>query len=147
MHCLRLLFGCWILGRFELRQPQYLPIKIPFFSHLFFPIFPIHKMGTPHHKPSHRFSHRSPHRFPHRSPMLRVTIHCPMTRRPSCSIHAAIRRREFMSGSLKTALEPLVIVTRSFPSRTMPSVDLHTYLRLWPNLGDLVDPLARIFSR
>ena len=33
----------------ELRQPQYLPIKIPFFSHLFFPIFPIHKMGTPHH--------------------------------------------------------------------------------------------------
>jgi hypothetical protein len=78
---------------------------------------------------------------------LQVTTHCPMTRRPSCSMHAAIRRREFMSGSLKTALEPLVIVTRSFPSRTMPSVDLHTSLRLWPNLGDLVDPLARIFSR
>ena len=45
---------------------------------------------------------------------------------PSCSIHVAIRRREFMSGSLKTALEPLVVVTRSFPSRTMPSADLHT---------------------
>ena len=77
----------------------------------------------------HRANNYSPstsHRFPHRFPMLRVTIHCPMTRRPSCSIHAAIRRREFMSGSLKTALEPLVVVTRSFPSRTMPSADLHT---------------------
>ena len=102
------------------------------------PINPIIPHRANNYSPS--TSHRSPHRFP----MLRVTIHCPMTRRPSCSIHAAIRRREFMSGSLKTALEPLVIVTRSFPSRTMPSADLHTcafgliwatWRTLWPEFS------------
>ena len=92
-----------------------------------------------------------PHPLPIDSPIdspcfLQVTTHCPMTRGPSCSIHAAIRRREFMSGSLKTALEPLGDRNSIVP---IPNHALcrPAYLRLWPNLGDLADPLARIFSR